>query len=76
MSTSNGRKPSTRQRPGKPGARRVSVLTAMIVLVVGILAAVVVLRGGELAGMGSPLPFSAVLGAHPAATAIAATSGS
>jgi len=39
MSTSKRRKPSTRQRPGKPGARRVSVLTATIVLVVGIVAA-------------------------------------
>jgi hypothetical protein len=75
MSTSKRRKPSTRQRPGKPRARRVSVLTVTIVLVVGIVAAVVLLRGGELAGMGSPLSSPAVPGAHPAVTAIAANSG-
>jgi hypothetical protein len=75
MSTSKRRKPSTRQPLGTPGARRVSVLTATIVLVVGIVAAVVLLRGGELVGMGSPLPSPAVPGAHPAVTAIAANSG-
>jgi hypothetical protein len=75
MSTSKRRKPSTRQRPGKPGARRVSVLTATIVLMVGVVAAVVLLRGGELAGMGSRLASAAVPGAHPAVTAITATSG-
>jgi hypothetical protein len=46
----------------------VSVLTVTIWLAVGIFAAVVLLRGGELAGMGLPLP-------SPAATAVAATSG-
>jgi hypothetical protein len=75
MSTPKRRKLSTRERPGKPGARRVSVLIVTVVLVVGIFAAVVVLRGGELGGTGSPLPSPAAPGAHPTATAVATTSG-
>jgi hypothetical protein len=74
MSTSKRRKPSTRQRPGKPGARRVPVLSVTVVLVVGVVAAVVLLCGGELAGMGSPLPLPTALGSQPAAVAVA-TSG-
>jgi len=63
------RKPSTRKCPGKPGARRVSVLTVTIVLVVGIFAAVVLCRRPALGGTSSPLPSPSAPGAHPAAAA-------
>jgi hypothetical protein len=68
------RKPSSRARPAKPGARRVSVLTVTVVLAVGIFAAVVLLRGRELGGTGSPLPSPPAPGSYPAAAALAATS--
>jgi hypothetical protein len=68
-------KPSSRARPAKPGARRTFVLTAMVVLVVGSFAAVVLLRGGELGGMGSPLPSPTVPGGQPAATVVRANAG-
>ena len=75
MSKSKRRKPSTRQRPTRPGARRVSVLTVTIVLAVGICAAIVLLRGGALGGAGSPLPSSSGLGGQSAATAVTVTAG-
>jgi hypothetical protein len=62
-------------RPAKPPGRRTALIAVTVVLVVGIFAAVVVLRGGELAGMGSPLPSPAAPEAHPAAVAVATTSG-
>jgi hypothetical protein len=72
MSKSKRRKPSSRQRPVKPGARRVSVLTVTVVLAVGLCAAVVLLRSGALGGTGSPLPSPTVLGGQLAATAVPA----
>src|SRR5262245_45008367 len=68
-------KPSSRKRPAKPGARRMSVLTLSAVLAVGIIAAVVLLRGEKLGGMGSPQPSSAAPGAHPLATGVVANAG-
>jgi hypothetical protein len=73
MSKSKRRKPSSRQRPTKPGARRAAVLTVTVVLVVGICAAVVLLRGGALGGTGSPLASPIVPGGQLAATAVTAT---
>jgi hypothetical protein len=73
MSKSKRRKPSSRQRPTKPGARRAAVLTVTVVLVVGICAAVVLLRGGALGGTGSPLASPTVPGGQLAATAVTAT---
>jgi hypothetical protein len=75
MTKPKRRKPSSRARLVKPGARRASVLIVTVVLAVGIFAAVVLLRGRELGGTGSPLPLPTAPGAHPAATAIAANSG-
>jgi hypothetical protein len=75
MSQLKRRKPSSRVRPAKPGARRTFVLTVTIVLVVGIVATVALLRGGELGGTGSPLPSMTVPRGHPAAVAVAAPSG-
>jgi len=75
MRTSKRRKPSSRQRPGKPGARRVPVLTVTVVLVVGVVAAAILLRGREPGGMGSPMPLPTALGSQPAAVAVATTAG-
>jgi hypothetical protein len=75
MSKPKRRKPSSRQRPGKPGARRVSVITVTAVLAVGICIAVVLLRGGALGGTGAPLPSPTELGGQSAATAVTATAG-
>ena len=75
MSKPKRRKQSSRQRPAKPGARRVSVLTVTVVLAVGIFVAVALLRGGALGGTGSPLPSPAVPGVQSAATAVTATAG-
>ena len=69
------RKQSSRKHPAKSGARRVSVLTMTVMLAVGIVAVVVLLRGGELTGIGSPLPSPAAPGAHPAAVAVVPTRG-
>jgi hypothetical protein len=69
------RQPSSRERPAKPGARRVSVLTVTVVLAVGLCAAVVLLRSGALGGTGSPLPSPTVLGDQLAATAVTAPAG-
>ena len=55
MSKPKRRKQSSRQRPAKPGAQRVSVLTVTVVLAVGIFVAVALLRSGALGGTGSPL---------------------
>jgi hypothetical protein len=74
MTKPKRRKPPSRARPAKPGARRTFVLTVTVVLVVGSFAAVALLRGG-LGGMGSPLPSPAALGVQPAATAVAANAG-
>ena len=75
MSKSKRRKPSNRQRPTRPGARRVSVLTVTVVLAVGICAAVVLLRGGAMGGAGSPLPSPTGFGGQSAATAVTAPAG-
>ena len=75
MSKSKRRQPSSRQRPTRPGARRAAVLTVMVVLVVGICAAVVLLRGGALGGTGSPLASPTGPGGQSAATAVTATAG-
>jgi hypothetical protein len=75
MSKSKRRKPSSRERPATPGARRVSVLTVTVVLAVGICAAVVLLRGGALRGTRSPLPSLAIAEAQSAATAVTAIAG-
>ena len=75
MSKSTRRKQSSRERPAKPGARHVSVLTVTVVLAVGLCAAIVLLRGGALGGAGSPLPSPAVPGGQSAATAVTATAG-
>jgi hypothetical protein len=73
MSKPKRRKPSSRERPAKPSARRVSVLTMTVVLAMGICAAVVLLRSGALGGTGSPLPSLTVPGGQLAATAVTAT---
>jgi hypothetical protein len=52
------RRPSSRKPSTKSGVRRVSVLTVTLVLVVGIVATVVLLRGRQPGGMGLPLPSS------------------
>ena len=56
VSKSKHKKPSSRPRPRKPGARRAAVLTVTVVLAVGLGAAVTLLRGGALGGTGAPLP--------------------
>ena len=75
MSKSKRRKPSNRQRPTRPGARRVSVLTVTVVLAVGLCAAMVLLRGGVLGGTGAPLPAPTVSGGPAGATTGRATAG-
>ena len=75
MSKPERSKSSSHQRPTKPGARRVSVITMTIVLAVGICAAFVLLRGGALGSTGSPLPSPTGLGGQAAATADTAPSG-
>jgi hypothetical protein len=75
MSQPKRRKPSSRKRPVKPGARRTSVLTVTVVLVVGIFADVILLRGKELDGTGSALPSPTVLEGQPATVAVAANAG-
>jgi hypothetical protein len=75
MSTPKHRKPSSRVRPGKPGARRVPVLTVTVVLVVGVVAAAILLRGREPGGMGSSMLLPTALGSQPAAVAVATTTG-
>ena len=75
MSKPKRRKQSSRQRPAKPGARRVSVLAVTVVLAVGIFVAVALLRRGALGGTGSPLPSPAAPGVQSAATAVTATAG-
>jgi len=75
MSKPKRRKQSSRARPAKPGARRVSVLTVTVVLAVGIVVAVALLRSGALGGTGSPLPSPTVLGDQRVATAATATAG-
>ena len=73
MSKSTCRKPSSRQRPPKPGARHAAGLTLTVVLVVGICAAVVLLRGGGWAGTDAPLASPTGPGGQSVATAITAT---
>jgi hypothetical protein len=63
------RRPSSRNRPVKPGVRRASVFTVTIVLAIGILTAVILLRGREPGGMASPLPSPPAPGSSLAATA-------
>ena len=58
------KKPSSRPRPIKPGARRAEVLAVAVALAVGICAAIVLLRGGALVGTGASLPSLAVAGAR------------
>jgi hypothetical protein len=69
------RKPSGRARPAKPGARRASVFTVAIVLAIGILTAVILLRGREPGATGSPQPSPPAPGSSLAATADSANSG-
>jgi hypothetical protein len=52
-----------------------SVLIVTVVLAVGVIAAVLLLRGGELGGTGSPLSSAIAPGGQPAATAVAASAG-
>jgi hypothetical protein len=75
MTKPKRRKPSSRERPATPGARRASVLIETVVLVVGLVAVVALLRGGELGGTSEPQPSSAAPGAHPAATVVATNAG-
>jgi len=75
MSKPKRRKQSSRERPAKPGARRVSVLTVTVVLAVGIFVAVALLRSGALGGTGSPLQSPPVLGGQRVATAVTAPAG-
>jgi hypothetical protein len=63
------KKPSSRPRPAKPGARRAAVRTVTVVLAVGICAAVALLRGGALGGSSAPLPSPTVAGDQAGATA-------
>ena len=75
MSQLKRRKPSSRTRPVKPGVRRASVFTVGIALAMGILTAVILLRGRELGGTGSPLPSRPASGSSRAAAADSASSG-
>jgi hypothetical protein len=58
MTTLKRRRPSSRKLPTKSGVRRVSVLTVMLVLAVGIVATFVLLRGRQPGGLGLPLASS------------------
>jgi hypothetical protein len=69
------RRPSSRKPSTKSGVRRVSVLTATLVLAVGIIATFVLLRGRQPGGMGLPLPSSPAPRISLAATADSAESG-
>jgi hypothetical protein len=75
MITRNRRRASSRRPSTTSGVRRVSVLTATLVLAVGIVAAVVLLRGRQRGGMGLPLPSSPAPRISLAATADSAESG-
>jgi hypothetical protein len=75
MSQPRRRKASSRKRPIKPAARRASILTVTVVLVVGIFAAVILFRGRELGGTGSALPSPTVPEGQPATVADAANAG-
>src|SRR5262245_61247374 len=69
------RKPSSRQRLVKPGARRTFILIVTLVLVGGGVVAFVLLRGGELTGKISPPPSSTTWGNHPTAAVVATNAG-
>ena len=69
------KKPSSRPRPAKPGARRAAVLTVTVVLAVGLCTAVVLQRGGALGGTGAPLPSPTVAWGQAGATADRAAAG-
>jgi hypothetical protein len=75
MTTRNRRRPSSRRPSTTSGVRRVSVLTATLVLAVGIVAAVVLLRGRQPGGMGLPLPSAPAPRISLAATADSAEAG-
>jgi hypothetical protein len=69
------RRPASRKPSTKSGVRRVSVLTVTLVLAVGIVAAVVLLRGRQPGGTGSPPPSRPAPRSSLAATADSAESG-
>ncbi len=58
------RKPSSRELPTKPRGRRAALITAAVLLALGILAAAIFLRGGNLGGAGSPPASPAAQGAQ------------
>jgi len=66
---------SSRNRPVKPGVRRASVFTVAIVLAIGLLTAVILLRGRQPEGMGLPLPSSPAPRSSLAAPTDSAESG-
>jgi hypothetical protein len=69
------RRPSSRTPPATSGVRRVSALTLTLVLAVGVVAAVVLLRGRQPGGVGLPLPSSPASRSSLAATADGVESG-
>jgi hypothetical protein len=69
------RRPPSRKPPIKSGVRRVPVLTVTLVLAVGVVAAVVLLRGRQPGGMGLPLPSTPAPSISRAATADSAEPG-
>jgi hypothetical protein len=69
------RRPSSRKPSTTSGVRRVSVLTATLVLAVGVVATFVLLRGRQPGGMGLPSPSSPAPRVSLAATADSAESG-
>ena len=75
MTERKRRRPSSRKPPTKSGVRRVSVLTVMLVLAVGIVATFVLLRGRQPGGMDLPLPSSPAPRSSLAATADSTESG-
>ena len=66
MSKRRHRGRARREQPAKPGGRRAVLLAASVVLAVGILAAVMLLRGGEAQRTGSPAASPAAQGAQAA----------
>jgi hypothetical protein len=75
MTTRNRRPPSSRTPATTSGVRRVAILTVMLVLAVGIVATVVLLRGRQPGGRGSPLSSSSAPRSSLAPSANSAESG-